>query len=54
MCRVVIPLTRMINRVAAVLVVAVCTLSVLHVGMVVDDGHHVGDGLRVAFKHLPP
>ena len=54
MCRVVIPLTRTINGVAAVLVAVLCMLSVLHVGVLVDDGHHVGDGLSVAFKHLPP
>ena len=40
--------------VAAVLVTVVCTLGVLHVGVLVDDGHHVGDGIGVAFKHLPP
>ena len=45
----------MIEGVTAVLVVVVvCTLGVLHVGVLVDDGHHVGDSLGIAFKHLPP
>jgi hypothetical protein len=52
--RVVVPLARTIDGVATVLVAMVCTLSVLHVGVLVDDGHHVGDGLRVSFEHLPP
>ena len=52
--RVVVPLARTIKGVAAVLVVAVCMLGVLHVGVLVDNGHHVGDGLGIAFKHLPP
>ena len=52
--RVVVPLARTIKGVAAVLVVAVCTLGVLHVGGLVDDGHHVGDGLGISFKHIPP
>ena len=52
--RVVIPLARMIKGVTAVLVTAVCTLGVLHIGVLVDDDHHVGDGLGIAFKHLPP
>ena len=42
------------NGVAVVLVVAVCMLGVLHVGVLVDDGHHVGDGLWVGLKHLSP
>jgi hypothetical protein len=53
MGRVIVPLARKIDGVAAVLVAAVCTFSVLHVGVLVDDSHRVGDGLRVAFKHLP-
>ena len=51
--RVVVPLARTIGGLAAILVAAVCTLSVLHVGVLVDDGHHGGDGLGVGFKHLP-
>ena len=44
----------MIGGLATVLVAALCTLDILHVGVLVDDGHHVGDGLEVAFEHLPP
>ena len=39
---------------ATVLVTTVCALGVFHVSVLVDDGHHVGDGLGIAFKHLPP
>jgi hypothetical protein len=52
--RVVAPLAGTIGGIAAILVVIVDTFGVLHVGMLVDDGHHIGDGLGVAFKHLPP
>ena len=52
--RVIVPLTRTVDGVAAVLVATVCTLSVLHVGEFVDDGHLVGDGLGIVLKHLPP
>jgi len=52
--RVIIPLARMINGIATILVATVCTLSVLHVGMLVDDGHHVGESLGVSLGHLPP
>ena len=54
MSRVVVPLARTIEGVAAVLVMVVCTLGVLHVRVLVDDGHHVRDSLGIAFKHLPP
>ena len=53
-CRVVVPLARTVNGIATILVAMVCTLGVLHVGLLVDDGHHVGDSLRVALEHLPP
>ena len=33
---------------------AMCALSILHVGVLVDDDHHVGDGLGVGLKHLSP
>ena len=33
---------------------AMCALSILHVGVLVDDDHHVGDGLGVGLEHLPP
>jgi hypothetical protein len=52
--QVVVPLARTIDGVATVLVATVCTLGVLHVGMLIDNGHHVGDGLGVALEHLPP
>ena len=52
--RVIVPLAGMIGGLAAILVAAVCMLSILHVSVLVDDGHHVGDGLGVGFKHLPP
>ena len=52
--RVVVPLVRTIDRLAAILVAAMCALGVLHVGVLVDDGHHVGDSLRVGLKHLSP
>ena len=42
------------RRGRAVLVATVCMLGVLHVSMLVDDGHHVKDGLGVALEHLPP
>jgi hypothetical protein len=38
--------------VAVVLVVAVGFLGVLHVGMLVDHRHHLGDHLRVALEDL--
>ena len=50
----IVPLTEAIGKVAPILVSAVSAFGVFHVGMLVDDGHHVGDGLGVAFKHLPP
>ena len=52
--RVVVPLERTIGGLAAVLVAAMCALGVLYVGVLVDDGHHVGDSLRVGLKHLSP
>jgi hypothetical protein len=52
--RVVVPLARTIGGLAAVLLAAMYALGVLHVGVLVDDGHHVGDGLGVGLKHLSP
>jgi hypothetical protein len=54
MRRVIVPLATTIDGVATLLVVTVCMLGVLHVGMPVDDGHHVRDGLGVVLEHLPP
>ena len=51
--RVIVPLAGMIGGLAAILVAAVCMLSILHVSVLVDDGHHVGDSLGVALEHLP-
>ena len=48
------PFGRMIGGLATVLVAAMCALGVLHVGVLVDDGHHVRDGLWVGLKHLSP
>jgi hypothetical protein len=47
-------LARAIEGVAAVLVAAMCMLGVLHVDVLINDGHHVRDGLGIAFEHLPP
>jgi len=47
-------LARTIGGLAAVLVAAMCALGVLHVGVLVDDGHNVGDGLGVGLEHLSP
>ena len=33
---------------------AMGSLSIFHVGVLVDDRHHVAHGLGVAFEHLPP
>ena len=37
-----------------ILVPAVGLLGFLHVGVLVDDRHHVAHGLGVALEHLPP
>jgi hypothetical protein len=37
-----------------VLMVAMCFLGVLHVGVLVDDPHHLRDRLGVALEHLAP
>jgi hypothetical protein len=50
----IIPLTRAIGRVAAVLVPMMSMLGILHVSVLVDDGHHVGECPGVALKHLSP
>ena len=50
----IVPLTGMIGRVASILVSAMGELGILHVGMLVDDGHHVEDGQGVGLEHLPP
>jgi hypothetical protein len=36
------------------LVPVVGLLSVFHVSVLVDDHHHVANGLRIAVEHLPP
>ena len=36
------------------LVPAVSSLGIFHVGVLVDDQHHVTHGLGVALEHLPP
>jgi hypothetical protein len=51
---VVLPLLRTVISVAPVLVVAVGFFSILHVGVLVDDRHHLRDHLGVALKHLAP
>ena len=47
-------MTRVIGRVAAILVAMMGALGILHVGVLVDNDHHVRDGLGVALEHLPP
>jgi hypothetical protein len=42
----------MVVSVASVLVVAVGVFSILHIGLLVHDCHHLRDHLRVALKHL--
>ena len=37
-----------------VLVAAASPLDFLHVGVLVDDRHHVAHGLGVGLEHLPP
>ena len=50
--RAVFPLRGMLGVV--VLVPAASPLSFLHVGVLVDDHHHVTHGLGVGLEHLPP
>ena len=44
----------MLGGVVLGLVPAMGSLGIFHVGMLVDDRHHVTNGLRVALEHLPP
>jgi len=48
------PLGRTVCRIAAIFVATMGALGILHVGVLVDDGHHVRDGLGIALEHLPP
>jgi len=51
---VVVPLKGMLGGVVLGLVPAMGSLSIFHVGVLVDDRHHVAHGLGVALEHLPP
>jgi hypothetical protein len=53
-CTIVRALLGAIVGVAPVLVVPISLLSVLHVGTLVDNCHHLGVCLGVAFEHLAP
>ena len=52
--RAIVPLRGTLGVVVLGLVPAVGPLGFFHVGVLVDDRHHVADGLRVALEHLPP
>ena len=52
--RAVVPLRGMLRGVILGLVLAMGSLSIFHVGMLVNDCHHVAHGLGVVFEHLPP
>jgi len=52
--RAIVPLRGTLGGVVLGLVSAVSTLDIFHVGVLVDDQHHVAHGLGVALKHLPP
>ena len=52
--RAVVPLRGMLRGVVCGLMPAVSSLGIFHVGMLVDDQHHVTHGLGVALEHLPP
>ena len=52
--RAVVPLRGMLRGVIIGLVLAMGSLSIFHVGVLVDDHHYVAHGLGVAFEHLPP
>ena len=44
----------MLGGVVLGLVPAMGSLGILHVGMLVDDRHHVANSFGVALEHLPP
>ena len=50
----VVLLRGMLGGVILGLVPAVGLLGIFHVGVLVDDRHHVANGLAVALEHLPP
>ena len=52
--RVIVPLRGTLGGVVLDLVPAVSSLGIFHVGVLVDDQHHVAHGLGVALEHLPP
>ena len=52
--RAVIPLRGTLGGVVLGLVPAVASLGIFHVGVLVDDRHHVAHGLGVALEYLPP
>ena len=52
--RAVVPLRGTLVGVVLGLVPAVGPLGVFHVGVFVDDCHHIGNDLGVGLEHLPP
>ena len=52
--RVIVPLRGTLGGVVLGLVPAVSSLGIFHVGVLIDDHHHVAHSLGVALKHLPP
>ena len=50
----IVPLRGTFEGVVLGLVLAMGSLSIFHVGVLVDDRHHVAHGLGVALEHLPP
>ena len=48
------PTERTFEGVVLGLVLAMGSLSIFHVGVLVDDRHHVAHSLGVALEHLPP
>ena len=52
--RAVAPLRGTLGVVILGLVPAVSSLGIFHVGVLVDDRHHVAHGLGVGHEHLPP
>ena len=50
----IVPLRGMLEGVVLGLVPAMSLLDIFHVGVFIDDRHHVTNGLGVALKHLPP
>jgi len=52
--RAIVPLRGTLEGVVLGLVPAMGSLGIFHVGVLVDDRHHVAHGLGVALEHLPP